>query len=82
MTQRTPTSRQRTRSGNDDDLLADAARKPLGGPDGNARLTGATAAVLLVLLAAEGLTTVALADDATLVECHPDGSRTVIAARP
>ena len=33
-------------------------------------------------LAAEGLTTVALADDATLVECHPDGSRTVIAARP
>ena len=56
MTQRTPTSRQRTRSGNDDDLLADAARKPLGGPDGNARLTGATAAVLLVLLAAEGLT--------------------------
>jgi len=55
MTQRTPTSRRRTRSGNDDDLLADAARTPLGGPDGNARLTGATA-VLLVLLAAEGLT--------------------------
>jgi hypothetical protein len=56
MTPRTPTSRRRTRSGNDDDLLADAARTPLGGPDGNARLTGATAAVLLVLLAAEGLT--------------------------
>ena len=31
-------------------------RTPLGGPAGNARLTGMTAAVLLVLLAAEGLT--------------------------
>ena len=32
-------------------------------------------------LAAEGVTTVALADDGTLVEYRPDGSRTVIAAR-
>jgi hypothetical protein len=31
-------------------------------------------------LAAEGVTTVALADDGSLVEHHPDGSRTVIAA--
>jgi hypothetical protein len=30
--------------------------EPLGGPEGNARLTGMTAAVLLVLLAAEGAT--------------------------
>jgi len=56
MTQWTPTARRRTTSGNDDALLADAARTPLGGPEGDARLTGATAAVLLVLLAAEGLT--------------------------
>jgi hypothetical protein len=33
-----------------------SARSPLGGPEGNARLTGLTAAVLLVLLAAEGAT--------------------------
>ncbi len=32
-------------------------------------------------LAAQGVTTVALADDGTLVEHRPDGSRTVIAAR-
>jgi hypothetical protein len=33
-----------------------AAGPPLGGPEGNARLTGLTAAILLVLLAAEGFT--------------------------
>lgn len=33
-----------------------ATRRSLGGPEGNARLTGLTAAVLLVLLAAEGVT--------------------------
>jgi len=33
-----------------------APSRPLGGPEGNARMTGLTAAVLLVLLAAEGLT--------------------------
>ena len=32
-------------------------------------------------LAAEGVATVALADDGTLVEYRPDGSRTVVAAR-
>lgn len=32
------------------------AHEPLGGPEGNARLTGMTAGVLLVLLAAEGAT--------------------------
>ncbi len=39
-----------------------AARKyvPTGGSEGNRRLTGATAAVLLVLLAAEGLTLLAI----------------------
>jgi hypothetical protein len=56
MTQWTPTARRRAASGDADDVLRDAARTPLGGPEGNARLTGATAAVLLVLLAAEGLT--------------------------
>jgi len=56
MTQWTPTARRRATSGDGDDLLRDAARTPLGGPEGNARLTGATAAVLFVLLAAEGLT--------------------------
>ena len=56
MTQWTPTARRRATSGDADDLLLDAARTPLGGPEGNARLTGATAAVLFVLLAAEGLT--------------------------
>jgi len=35
---------------------ARAARRPLGGADGNARLTAATGAVLLVLLAVEGAT--------------------------
>jgi hypothetical protein len=33
-------------------------------------------------LAAEGVTTVALADDGTLVEHRPDGSRTVVATNP
>jgi len=56
MTQWTPTARRRAASGGTDDALLDAARTPLGGPEGNARLTGATAALLLVLLAAEGLT--------------------------
>ena len=56
MTQWTPTTRRRPRSDAGVDLLASAARTPLGGPEGNARLTGATAALLLVLLAAEGLT--------------------------
>jgi len=40
---------------------------PLGGPEGNARTTGLTAAVLLVLLAAEGLTLLQLH---TLVTPH------------
>jgi len=35
---------------------ADHGGPPLGGPEGNARTTGLTAAILLVLLAAEGLT--------------------------
>jgi hypothetical protein len=37
-----------------------AARRATGGPDGNERLTAATAAVLFVLLAAEGVTIVFL----------------------
>ena len=56
MTQWTPAARRRPRPDERADLLASAARTPLGGPEGNARLTGATAALLLVLLAAEGLT--------------------------
>jgi hypothetical protein len=32
-------------------------------------------------LVAEGVTTVSLADDGTLIEHRPDGSQTVIAAR-
>ena len=56
MTQWTPTARRRASSVDADRLLSDAAQTPLGGPRGNARLTGATAAVLLALLAAEGLT--------------------------
>ena len=51
-----PRPARRPRSDAGVDLLASAARTPLGGPEGNARLTGATAALLLVLLAAEGLT--------------------------
>ena len=56
MTPWTPTARRRAPSGNTGDGPADASLPPLGGPEGNARLTGATAAVLLVMLAAEGLT--------------------------
>jgi hypothetical protein len=56
VTQRTPPAHRRAPTRGVDDLLSDAARTPLGGPEGNARLTGATAAVLLVLLAAEGFT--------------------------
>jgi hypothetical protein len=56
MTPWTPAARRTPRPDRRTDLLASAARTPLGGPEGNARLTGATAAVLLVLLAAEGLT--------------------------
>ncbi len=56
MTLWTPPARRRAPSGPTADGPPDSARTPLGGPEGNARLTGATAAVLLVLLAAEGLT--------------------------
>ena len=44
MTQRTPPAHRRAPTRGVDDLLSDAARTPLGGPEGNARLTGATAA--------------------------------------
>jgi len=53
---RTPTSRRRPGTGAPEAPADDAGRSPLGGPEGNARMTGMTAAVLLVLLAAEGAT--------------------------
>jgi len=56
VTQWTPPAHRRTGPSAPVDLLDEAARTPFGGPEGNARLTGATAALLLVLLAAEGLT--------------------------
>jgi len=46
---------------------ASPAGSPLGGPEGNARTTGLTAAILLVLLAAEGLTLLQLR---TLITPH------------
>jgi hypothetical protein len=52
-----------TRAGPD----GDEDRLPFGGPAGNARLTGTTAAVLLVLLAAEGATLLQLR---TLITPH------------
>ena len=56
VTQWTPPAHRRATPHGPDGLLADAARTPHGGPEGNARLTGTTAAVLPVLLAAEGFT--------------------------
>src|SRR5665213_1346865 len=51
-----PTSRRLPAPGAPDQLHEATDSSPLGGPEGNARLTGMTAAVLLVLLAAEGAT--------------------------
>jgi hypothetical protein len=56
MPPRTPTARRRRPSGGTDRSERGIDDNSLGGPEGNARLTGMTAAVLLVLLAAEGLT--------------------------
>jgi hypothetical protein len=56
MTFRTPTARRRPEPGAPSGPHGATGPSPLGGPDGNARLTGMTAAVLLVLLAAEGAT--------------------------
>jgi hypothetical protein len=67
MTIRTPTDRRLP------DPVARAGphaatdRLPLGGPEGNARLTGTTAGILLVLLAAEGVTLLQLR---TLITPH------------
>ena len=52
----TRSTRRRPAAGTPAPDSAPAARSRLGGPEGNARLTGLTAAVLLVLLAAEGAT--------------------------
>ncbi|HEY4928004.1 MAG TPA: hypothetical protein VIH95_02570 [Acidimicrobiales bacterium] len=52
----TPTSRRLPAPGAPDQLHEPTDSSPLGGPQGNARLTGMTAAVLLALLAAEGAT--------------------------
>ena len=56
MPPRTPIARRRHPSGGTDRSERGIDHPSLGGPEGNARLTGMTAAVLLVLLAAEGLT--------------------------
>ena len=60
MTLRTPFDRRRlvpgAPTGPQESLDHSPDQTPLGGPEGNARLTGMTAAVLLVLLAAEGAT--------------------------
>jgi len=56
MTQPLPDAHSRSASGVPAGTEGSADRRGLGGPEGNARLTGMTAAVLLVLLAVEGAT--------------------------
>jgi len=56
MTDISPAARRRPLTSVPPPVDEPTERSPLGGPEGNARLTGLTAAVLLVLLAAEGVT--------------------------
>lgn len=67
MTFRTPTDGQRPVPGTGAGPHRHGVRLSLGGPEGNARLTGTTAAVLLVLLAVEGVTLMQLR---TLITPH------------
>jgi hypothetical protein len=64
---RAPNDRRRPDPGTRADQHGDEDRLSSGGPEGNARLTGTTAAILLVLLAAEGVTLLQLR---TLITPH------------
>ena len=64
---RATTDRRRPLPGNGASQDGDEDRPSFGGPEGNARLTGTTAAILLVLLAAEGITLLQLR---TLITPH------------